>query len=100
MTPIRSEDPVLIIALKGEYYDAIEDGSKIHEFRLTKPYWRRRLEGRSYSAVELTRGYPAADDTSRRMRRAWKGFDIRKITHPHFGPAEVEVFAIDVSEPI
>jgi hypothetical protein len=89
----------LTIPVKGEYFDAIRDGSKPEEYRLITPYWQKRLEGRSYDAVVMTKGYPSAHDTSRRSRRAWRGFTRKTITHPHFGPAPVEVFAIDVSVP-
>ena len=52
----------LTLALNGEYFDAIRDGSKAEEFRLRTDYWRKRLEGRSYDRIVLTRGYPARDD--------------------------------------
>jgi len=90
----------LILPVKGEYFDAIRDGTKLEEYRLYNSYWRRRLEGRWFSVVEMTKGYPKSEDTERRILRAWKGYRTRTITHPHFGPDPVEVFAIDVSEPV
>ncbi len=87
---------VLTLALKGEYFDAIKAGSKAEEFRLVTPYWRRRLEGRSYDQVVLTRGYPRADDAERRLVLPWRGYRLASIVHPHFGPDQVEVFAIRV----
>ncbi len=89
----------LTLAVKGEYFDAIRDGSKPEEYRKVTKYWAKRLEGRSYAAVEMTKGYPASGDTERRLRRRWKGYVRKIITHPHFGPDPVEVYAIDVSEP-
>jgi hypothetical protein len=88
--------PDLILPLKGEYFDQIEAGTKPEEFRLCTPYWTKRLVGRQYRNVILTRGYPRADDQSRRLTRHWKGYVVRTITHPHFGDAPVEVFAINV----
>lgn len=88
---------VLTLPLNGTYFDQIKDGSKVEEFRLVTPFWSKRLEGRSYGRIVLTRGYPARGDHSRRLVRSWRGFSRKTITHPHFGPDPVEVFAIDVS---
>ncbi len=90
---------VLTLPLNAEYFDAIKAGTKPEEYRLVTPYWRKRLEGRSYSRVVLTKGYPKAGDTSRRLAREWRGYSLKTITHKHFGPDPVDVFAIDVSVP-
>lgn len=87
----------LVLPLKAEYFDAIRDGRKVEEFRERTPYWRRRLEGRTFDRVVLTKGYPAAGDESRRLVCEWRGYRETTITHPHFGPTPVEVFAIDVA---
>lgn len=91
---------VLTLPLKREYFDAIRTGSKLEEFRLCTEFWRKRLAGRTYDRIELTMGYPKAGDQSRRLSRAWNGYQVRTITHPHFGGAPVEVYAIDVSQPL
>jgi hypothetical protein len=87
----------LHLSLKAEYFDAIRDGTKLKEYRLTTPYWRRRLEMRAYSRIVLTKGYPSRTEHHRRLTRAWRGYTIETITHPFFGPEPVNVFAIDVS---
>jgi len=87
----------LILPLKGVYFDAIAAGTKLEENRLCTDYWKRRLIGRSYENIILTRGYPRKDDQSRRIVCKWNGYKIKTITHEHFGPDPVEVFAIDVS---
>jgi hypothetical protein len=89
----------LVLPLKAVYFNAIKEGTKATEYRLVTPYWRRRLEGRSYDAIVLTLGYPRAGDEERRLRRPWRGFTIETIQHEHFGPAPVQVFAIDVRAP-
>ncbi len=89
--------PDLVLPLKTVYFDAIRLGQKAEEFRLRTPYWRRRLEGRTFDRVVLTKGYPSAGDDSRRLVREWRGFRETTITHPHFGDKPVDVFAIDVS---
>lgn len=90
----------LNLPLKREYFEAIRDGRKPEEYRLCTPFWRKRLEGREFDQVVLTLVYPARDDKARRLVRAWRGFTIKTITHPHFGPDPVQVFAIDVSEAV
>lgn len=89
---------MLPLPLRGEYFDDIQAGAKGEEYRLCTPYWRRRLEGRSFDGIELMRGYPRRDDSARRLSRPWRGYTIKTITHPHFGPAPVQVFAIRVNE--
>lgn len=86
----------LTIPLKGEYFDQIKAGTKPEEYRLVTDYWRKRLEGQHFDKIVLTRGYPAADDSARRLEKPWRGYIERTITHPHFGPEPVRVFAIRV----
>lgn len=86
----------LIIPIKGIYFDQINEGTKPEEFRLVTPYWMRRLEGKTYDRIVLTKGYPKRDDASRRLVRPWRGFRMTTITHPHFGPDPVLVYAINV----
>lgn len=91
----------LHIPVKGIYFDQIRDGEKLKEFRLCTAYWAKRLEGRAYRHVVLTRGYPKGGGIEgvTRLTMAWRGFSRETITHKHFGPEPVEVFAIDVSKP-
>jgi hypothetical protein len=86
----------LILPLKGEYFDKIKAGEKPYEYRLVNDYWKKRRIGRTYERIVLTRGYPKKTDSERRLILPWRGWEIEKITHPHFGPDPVEVFAIDV----
>lgn len=93
----RPSMKMLTLPLKREYFEAIRDGTKTEEYRKATPYWRKRLEGRSYGRIELAMGYPAKDDQARRLARPWRGYSLKTITHPHFGPDPVEVFAIVVN---
>ena len=95
----------LILPLKREYFEAIKAGTKTKEYRLCNPYWRARLinvhnilydEPRQFDRVILTLGYPRGDAAERRIVRPWRGYTIKTITHPHFGPEPVHVYAIDV----
>lgn len=89
----------LILPLKREYFEAIRDGSKTEEYRLCNAYWHKRLvqSFARFDRIVLTLGYPAKDNHERRLIRPWQGFVRKTITHPHFGPHPVEVYAIKVA---
>ena len=89
----------LVLPLKREYFEAIRDGTKTEEYRLCTPYWQKRLASPFglYDHIVLTLGYPARDDHERRIVRPWQGYTIKTITHPHFGPEPVQVYAILVT---
>lgn len=91
----------LIIPIKGIYFDQIASGEKLEEYRLVTGYWMKRLYGRHYDRVILTRGYPKGGGVEgvTRLTREWRRWEFRDIQHPHFGPVVVRVFAIDVSTP-
>jgi len=89
----------LVLPLKAEYFDAIKAGTKPEEYRLRNDYWTRRLVGKTFDNVIVTKGYPKRDDHERRLVLPWRGYVEREITHPHFGTEPVQVFAIDVRKP-
>lgn len=89
---------VLTINLIGTYFNQIKAGTKSFEFRLRTPYWRKRLEGRSYDMIRICWGYPKKGDTERVLMRPWRGYEEQTIQHEHFGDHPVEVFAIHVAE--
>ncbi|HAL7568320.1 TPA: ASCH domain-containing protein [Escherichia coli] len=86
----------LQLAVKGEYFDAIIRGEKTEEYRLCNDYWNKRLVNRKYDRLIITKGYPKRDDSSRRIDVPYDGYEIKTITHPHFGDKPVKVFAIKV----
>ena len=86
--------PDLHLPLKSVYFDQIKSGEKEWEYRLVTPFWAKRLQGRTYDNVTFTCGYPRKDDQSRRLTMPFRGVSRVTITHPHFGPEPVEVFAI------
>lgn len=89
---------LLHLNLKGEYFDAIKDGTKKEEYRLYNDHWRKRLIHREYDGILVKRGYPKKTDTSKMLERVWRGWTIKEITHPHFGSEPVTVFAIQVNQ--
>lgn len=86
----------ITIPLNGVYFDQIKAGTKLEEYRLANYYWTKRLLGRNYDRLILTRGYPRKDDEDRRINLKYRGFEVKTITHPHFGPEPVRVFAIKI----
>lgn len=86
----------ITIALNGVYFDQIKAGIKLEEYRLANDYWVKRLFSRNYDRLTLTRGYPRKDDKDRRINLKYKGFEVKTITHPQFGPEPVQVFAIKI----
>ncbi len=87
----------LQLAVNGEYFDAMKRGEKIEEYRLVNSYWCRRILARKYDRLIITRGYPKRDDMSKRIDIPYEGYEIKMITHPHFGLEPVKVFAIKVN---
>lgn len=84
----------LVLHLKRVYFEEIQAGTKTEEYRKVTEHWTKRIEGRTYDRVVLLLGYPSAGDESKRIVRPWKGYTRKIITHEHFGPDPVEVFAI------
>lgn len=89
---------VLHLNLKGEYFDAIKSGEKLEEYHLYNEYWQKRLLFKEYDGIVLKRGYPKRGDVKNTIERLWRGWTIKEITHPHFGPDPVKVFAVIVNE--
>ena len=87
---------ILTLPVKRIYFEQIRDGLKDCEYRLTTDYWYTRLLGQHYDKVVITLGYPKKDDVSRRLEFPYRGYVVRDLLHPHFGPDPVEVFAIPV----
>ncbi len=94
----------LQLAVNGEYFDQMKRGEKVEEYRLVNKYWQKRLfHGyeqnlpKQYERLIITRGYPKRDDASKRIDVPYTGCEVKVITHPHFGPEPVKVFAIKVN---
>jgi len=89
----------LHLALKAEYFHAIQAGIKTEEYRLANAFWHKRLVGKKFARVVLTLGYPSHQNHARRIVKPWRGMRTTEILHPLFGSKPVQVFAIDVSAP-
>lgn len=87
----------LQLAVNGEYFDQMKSGEKTEEYRLVTSFWSKRILARNYDRLIITRGYPKRDDASKRIDVPYAGYEVKVITHPHFGPEPVKVFAIRVN---
>jgi hypothetical protein len=93
----------LHLHVKSVYFDQIAGGWKREEFRLHNAYWVKRLVDmpsgakRSFESIVIHRGYKPGPEN--RLEFPWQGWRLTGITHPHFGPDEVTVFAINISNP-
>jgi len=54
-----SSHTILHLNLHREFFAAIAAGGKKIERRDRTPYWKSRLEGRTYNAIEFRNGYSA-----------------------------------------
>lgn len=86
----------LHLNLKAQYFDEIRNGTKLYEYRLYTEYWKKRLIDRQFDRILIKKGYPKATDTERILVRKWRGFVVKTINNPAFGPKPVKVFAIRV----
>ena len=48
---------VLHLILHREFFSQIAAGTKRTEYRSQTPYWKTRLEGRKYDAIQFRNGY-------------------------------------------
>lgn len=87
----------LHLNLKGEYFDQIKAGIKEFEYREVTPYWTKRLENREYENIFIKKGYPKKDDKNNIIVRPWKGCEIKRLQHKHFGSKVISVYAIIVN---
>lgn len=85
---------ILHLNLKKEYFEAIKSGNKTEEYRLFNDYWKKRLLGRSYDKILIKCGYPKKDDMSKIIEFPYQGWNLKTITHKHFGNKKETVFAI------
>ena len=87
----------LQLTVNGEYFDQMKSGEKAEEYRLVNDFWNKRIMFREYDRLIIARCYPKRDDLSKRIDVPYAGYEVKAITHPHFGPDPVKVFAISVN---
>jgi hypothetical protein len=66
---------ILHLTLKKRYFDKIAAGIKKEEYREIKPYWTKRLEGKTFDEILFKNGY---SKNARSMRVKWLGMTKRE----------------------
>lgn len=89
---------ILTLNLKREYFEQIKSGIKTEEYRLCTPYWKKRLENKKFENIIIRLGYPKKEDKEKELNFPYRGYEIKIITHPHFGNDPVKVYAIKLEE--
>lgn len=86
----------LVLHLKTKYFRQIAAGEKREEYRLCKPYWAKRLVNRRYDRLVIWDAYkPGSAETV--LIFPYRGYEIRTITHEHFGKIPAKVFVIPLT---
>jgi hypothetical protein len=84
----------LFLILSGLWFDKVESGEKLVEYRQICPHWKGRLEGREYKTVTFQRGYSAKHRIVRRVLKidvgpcpyeGWTG-DYYRIHFSNYAP--------------
>lgn len=63
---------VLLLTLRREFFDQIVTGKKREEYRELKPYWKTRIEGRTYDEIHFRNGYTSKVPFMRVKYHGWK----------------------------
>lgn len=87
----------LHLNVKKIYFNERRSGNKFEEYRLYNDFWIKRLVERNYFEIHYKAGYPKKGDKNNIDIMPYRGYTIKTITHPHFGPKPVKVFAIKLS---
>lgn len=87
----------LEIVIKKKYFDEISKGTKTEEYRLTSPYWKKKLIGREYDYILFRNGY---GNDRPCFKIEYLGYEIKTIIHEFFGSKPVEVFVIQLGKKI
>jgi hypothetical protein len=83
----------LVLHLKSCYFREVASGAKQIEYRLANAYWNKQIVGQQYDRVVIWNAFkPYNSETV--IVFPWRGYERTVITHEHFGPDPVEVFAI------
>ena len=85
----------LHLHVKTIYFEQIKAGTKTEEFRLFSKWKKRLFVGscsRQFDGIVIWNAFKSGAET--RLEFPFNGWRITTISHPHFGPEPVTVFAI------
>lgn len=84
----------LVLPVKRKWFEQIQSGEKLLEYRLNNDYWKKRLIGKSFDRVVITLGYPKSDDSDRRIIRQWLGYEMKIVVSEEWGYEPQDCFSI------
>ena len=101
----------LHLPLKKQWYEMIESGIKIEEYREIKPYWTRRFIGMNQPLFSFRHGYQQSNikgythvKFSYGYTKRTMTFEIKEITigkgNPEWGAPKEDVFIIKLGKKI
>lgn len=88
---------VLHLNLKRTWWEDINNGEKLYEYRTKTEYWRKRLVGKTYDYVFIKLGYPKTDETEKIIVFKYLGYKEIQVNHLEFGE-KTDVYAINLTE--
>lgn len=93
----------LHLHVKTVYFDQIKSGEKTEEYRIQNQYWGTRLLDFKapygpiqFAKVIIYNAYKAGLEN--RIEFPWRGWELKEITHPHFGNVPKLVYAIKLEK--
>lgn len=87
----------LTLHLKKKWFEQVESGEKLYEYRLYNEYWRKRIEGVHFALLELALGFPKKEDLSRRIVMEYIKPSIITISHEEWDLKTKEVFCFPLA---
>lgn len=85
---------ILYLTLKKKWFDMILSGEKREEYRDIKPYWDKRINGRTYEAIRFRNGY---GDDKPTMMVEFKGVE-KKLGNTEWGAPKIPVYSISLGK--
>jgi len=80
---------VLHLTLKKQWFDMVESGEKLEEYREIKPYWDVRL-AKNYDVIKFRNGYSKDSPVIIiELNEVFKGFGLEKWGAPRSGPVYI-----------
>ncbi|HCP1672097.1 TPA: IS3 family transposase [Escherichia coli] len=86
-----------VYGVRKVWRQLLREGIRVARCTVARLMAVKRIMLREYDRLIITKGYPKRDDSSRRIDVPYGGYEIKTITHPHFGDKPVKVFAIKVN---
>ena len=100
----RSRCSILSLVLKGKWFDMIASGEKREEYRLSTPYWRKRLHnwdrkfrrGYAKDAPRMAFWCRGIETVSGLMPYAYLKHPADRCVHPEWGEPDEPHFFIEL----